>query len=146
MIPTLILDELQALLEKATPGPWNVVAGDDHYIEADSIPAEYPHRFLDDDLGRFVALIGNRPEDFGMANAELIAAMHKHLPTLIAAARQLEEVRRDAERYRYLRSNMAWERGAFAPGARWLFPRHLEGTLAEQLDQSIDAQLGEENG
>ena len=98
MIPTLILDELQALLEKATPGPWNVVAGDDHYIEADSIPAEYPHRFLDDDLGRFVALIGNRPEDFGMANAELIAAMHKHLPTLIAAARQLEEVRRDAER------------------------------------------------
>ena len=59
---------------KHTPGPWSVVAGDNYMVESDRIPDKYPHRFPGDDLGRFVAFVGNRQPDFGEADAKLIAA------------------------------------------------------------------------
>jgi hypothetical protein len=57
-----------------TRGPWEVAAGDNYRIEASAIPAEYPHLFQGDDLGRMVAMVGNRQPDFGAADAALIAA------------------------------------------------------------------------
>lgn len=70
-----------------TPGPWEVVAGDDYRIEADAIPAKYPHLFPGDDLGRMVAMVGNRQPDFGAADAALIAAA----PDLLNALRVLAD-------------------------------------------------------
>lgn len=65
-----------------TPGPWVVVAGDNYRIESEAIPDEYPHLFPGDDLGRMVAMVGNRQPDFGAADAALIAAA----PDLLDAA------------------------------------------------------------
>lgn len=64
-----------------TPGPWEVAAGDNYRIEAAAIPETYPHHFPGDDLGRMVAMVGNRQPDFGAADAALIAAA----PDLLAA-------------------------------------------------------------
>jgi hypothetical protein len=66
---------------KFTPGPWGVVAGDNYMIESEYIPGKYPHRFPGDDMGPFVAFVGNRQADFGEADARLIAAA----PDLLAA-------------------------------------------------------------
>jgi hypothetical protein len=68
-----------------TPGPWVVAAGDNYRIEAAAIPAEYPHHFPGDDLGRMVATVGNRQPDFGVADAALIAAA----PDLLEALRDM---------------------------------------------------------
>lgn len=68
-----------------TPGPWEVVAGDDYRIEAAAIPVAYPHAFPGDDLGRMVAMVGNRQSDFGKADAALIAAA----PDLLAALQKV---------------------------------------------------------
>lgn len=69
-----------------TPGPWSVVAGDNYRIEAAAIPAAYPHLFPGDDLGRMVAMVGNRQADFGAADAALIAAAPDMLHALQAVA------------------------------------------------------------
>jgi len=70
---------------KHTPGPWQLVAADDYEIHSDAVPEAFPHHCKGDDLGRFVALIGNRADDFGRANARLIAAA----PELLEALREL---------------------------------------------------------
>jgi len=72
-----------------TPGPWELVAGDDYYITAESYPAEFPHKFKSDDLGSAVAYVGNRPDDFGEANARLIAAAPDMLAALDLIEREL---------------------------------------------------------
>ena len=71
---------------KHTPGPWEVAAGDNYRIEASAIPDKYPHHFPGDDLGRMVAMVGNRQPDFGAADAALIAAAPDMLEALQAAA------------------------------------------------------------
>lgn len=68
-----------------TPGPWEVVAGDDYRIESAAIPAKYPHLFPGDDLGRMVAMVGNRQPDFGASDAALISAA----PDLLAALQKV---------------------------------------------------------
>ena len=88
------VERLRELLDKATPGPWTVVAGDNYMIEADSYPGTYPHRFPGDDTGPFVAYIGNRSADYGETDAQLIAEMREALPALL---HQLAE--REAEVY-----------------------------------------------
>jgi hypothetical protein len=70
---------------KHTPGPWEVSIGDDYGITAEAYPKEYSHSFKSDDLGYLLALVGNRAEDFGKANARLIAAA----PDLLAALEAL---------------------------------------------------------
>ena len=98
------------------------------------------------------------PDAFHADNLKYMNALRQHAPALIAAARQLEEVRRDAERYRYLRAQPSCS--FYTEG--WQIRRHWrDGTQAERgvpnnldmialshgsLDQAIDAQLGEENG
>ena len=72
-----------------TPGPWEVCAGDNYRIEAAAIPAEYPHHFPGDDLGRMVAMVGNRQPDFGAADAALIAAAPDLLRALQYAVDQV---------------------------------------------------------
>jgi hypothetical protein len=57
-----------------TPGPWRIIVGDDYYIAADEYPKEFIGHFKGDDNGQFIACVGNRPKDFGEANARLIAA------------------------------------------------------------------------
>jgi hypothetical protein len=58
---------------KHTPGPWYVSAADDYEVHSEATPDKFPHRCKEDDLGRFVAVIGNRASDFGEADARLIA-------------------------------------------------------------------------
>lgn len=60
--------------QQHTQEPWHVATGDDYYIEANGIPAKYPHHFKGDDLGKHVAIVGNRTSDFGEANARRIVA------------------------------------------------------------------------
>lgn len=59
---------------KHTPGPWECGAGNDYYVRADAYPKTFPHHFKGDDLGDYLAYVGNRTNDFGAANATLIAA------------------------------------------------------------------------
>jgi len=59
---------------KHTPGPWEFGSGDNYYVRADAYPKKFPHRFKGDDLGDYLAYVGNRTDDFGEANARLIAA------------------------------------------------------------------------
>lgn len=70
---------------KHTPGPWRVVAADDYEVHSNATPTKYPHRDKRDDLGRFVAIIGNRAPDYGMADACLVAAA----PELLAALKDI---------------------------------------------------------
>jgi len=85
-----------------TPGPWEVAAGENYRIEAAAIPAKYPHLFPSDDLGRMVAMVGNRQADFGAADAALISAA----PDLLAA---LQEVVAISDR-----KHDAWDRAKAA--------------------------------
>ncbi len=65
-----------------TPTPWEVGSGDDYYIRAEAYPKSFPHRFKNDDLGDYLALVGNRTEDFGQANAAFIVkAVNAHEAT-----------------------------------------------------------------
>ena len=88
MIPTPILDELQALLEKATPSNWSA------YVNRKSKTYE-----VQSDLGAVVHWMGfdcsGKPQNQQATNAKLIALLKNNAPALIAAARQLEEVRRE---------------------------------------------------
>jgi hypothetical protein len=64
---------------KPTPTPWEVGSGDDYYIRADAYPSEFIGKFKSDDNGPYVAYIGNRPADFGEANAAFIVkAVNSH--------------------------------------------------------------------
>ena len=90
MIPTPILDELQALLEKAPQMPWFQI-DDQPYLHfakdgkrvAGAKPWDHPV------VGRF---------DYGKGAMQLIELLSQHLPQLIAAARELEEAKADYER------------------------------------------------
>jgi hypothetical protein len=57
-----------------TPGPWEIVVGDNYMVRSEHTPNKYPHRFPSDDLGPIIALVGNRSSDFGKSDARLIAA------------------------------------------------------------------------
>ena len=148
-IPTPILDELQALLERATPAPW-MAAG--LHIHADE---------TEDRLGFHVSLhCGNR--DDTKANARLIARLRNLAPALIAAARQLEEVRRDAERLHALESN-SWDAlcydvptGGGDASVRWCIQEHParpddnpeladEATLRAAIDAALLAAQKEQS-
>ena len=85
----LALSALTDQLGFITPGPWHVVVGDNYTVEAAAVPTKYPHHFDGDDLGRFVAMVGNRQEDFGRADANLIAVAPRLLSELTFAAKLL---------------------------------------------------------
>src|SRR5262245_8023521 len=68
---------------KHTPGPREFRSGDDYFIHAGSYPEKFPHRFKEDDVGDYLAYIGNRTSDFGEANARLIAAAPDMLQALL---------------------------------------------------------------
>jgi hypothetical protein len=54
---------------------------------------------------------------------------------------ELEELRRDAERYRHMRSKATFE-DRNGPGLYWYLPRWDRGlTEGERLDRAINAQL-----
>lgn len=99
MTPSIadLIDELSALLEKATPGPWRGVPADDYVIEADGYPHKYGGRFQEDDTGFYLAIFGNRPKDFGEANRDIAVAAVNALPALI---RELIAAHETIGRYR----------------------------------------------
>lgn len=73
---------------KHTPGPWEVSSGDNYEVRSPLMPKEFPHLFKNDSTGDFVAYIGNHADDFGWANANLIAAA----PDLLEALEKLLDV------------------------------------------------------
>ena len=95
MIPTPILDELQALLEKATKAPLDVEHGryssGDYYVRVKA--QNVPTVIVSEEISHGSDVSYNAAID----DAHLHAALVNHAPALIAACRQLEEVRRDAE-------------------------------------------------
>jgi hypothetical protein len=72
-----------------TPTPWRVVAGDDYYITADGYPTEFIGHFKSDDNGGYVAVVGNRPKDFGEANAAFIVKAVNEHDALVAEVEHL---------------------------------------------------------
>jgi len=84
---TPLSTEFSALADRATQGKCRVVAGDDYMVECTGIPAEYPHRCKGDDLGCYLALLGNRADDFGEANAAFIAFCFNHRAEIASALR-----------------------------------------------------------
>lgn len=76
---------LEATVMQHTPGPWEVMSGDNYEVRSPLLPREYPHHCKEDSTGDFVAYIGNHAADFGWANANLIAAA----PDLLAALEKM---------------------------------------------------------
>lgn len=83
------------------------------------------------------------------AELEMLSdAPEHHIETIsqqaIAAIEQLQaenaELRKDAERYRYMRRS-ATSKYRNGPGLYWHLPRYMQGSKAEQLDASIDAAM-----
>lgn len=72
-----------------TPTPWDIIAGDDYYITAEGYPKEFIGHFKGDDNGGYLAIVGNRPKDFGLANAAFIVKAvnsHAEMDRLLAEA------------------------------------------------------------
>jgi hypothetical protein len=80
---------------KHTPGPWRIVPGDDYMVASSAYPSEKVSPVVRDNIGPFVALIGNQSGDCGEANAQLIAAAPDMLAALKAIAEPLEGIRDD---------------------------------------------------
>ena len=86
---------------------------------------------------RLVAIVHNVPPGInGLANSKLIAAIHNTAPALIA---ELEEARKAAARYRWLRDSendwcARWPHDHITdPGDEWI------ATYGQYLDAAIDA-------
>jgi hypothetical protein len=75
-----------------TPTPWRVISGDDYYIAADAYPKEFIGHFKGDDTGDYVAYVGNRPKDFGEANAAFIVKAVNNHDALVKALEDLLEI------------------------------------------------------
>ena len=152
MIPTPILDELQALLEKATPGPWT---GGSMYL----------CQRRDDGSYYEIAQCPDGMEDAPEWEANWLATtqLRNHAPALIAAARQLEEVRRDGERLQLIEDECLDVRCYSRPtggddySTGWEVSEHptgedevrVIGQYPDNLRKALDlaaAQLGDSNG
>lgn len=83
----MTLDELERLLEKATPGPWV----EPKYREGDD-NGPYLATPSGKHIGRFDYADNN------LADKRLIAALRNEAPKLIAAAREVERMREIVER------------------------------------------------
>ena len=143
MIPTPILDELQALLESATrvqPGPFRFSPW--HIEEGEAAVKD-----------RSNCYVCTTASD---AQSECIAALLNHAPALMAAARQLEEVRRDAERSRpdvceddkrtIKISDEMWHRLFELCGTAWLSDGHQELVIDSLLNIAIPIQGQKQEG
>lgn len=73
-----------------TPGAWIVGSGDDYFVMSRHYPKTFPHKFSSDDTGPYIAWIGNRTEDFGLANAHLIAAAPELYGALLHLVKVIE--------------------------------------------------------
>jgi hypothetical protein len=115
-----LIAELRGLLEKATPGPWDVGHSGIQF-------------FVNEPNGTLVNL------EFGEgmtiheveANAHLIVAMHNRLPELLSA---LEALAKDAGRYAYLKQQCESD-----DCSHYLH----QFLIGDSLDAAIDAARGE---
>jgi hypothetical protein len=102
---TKLADELEALAEKATPGPWEMDAGGTYRREeAQTVmlggPAAKPQRLFDT-LNSDVAEIGYDGDEDGthyfdcqgQDNFKLIETLVNNLPAIITALRDVERMR-----------------------------------------------------
>lgn len=80
----MTLDELQALCDKATPGPWRVTKDQDDGYKDDA----YDYYVNAQDVERPLLHMWN--EENEPADAEFIAAARTHMPILIKIARHVE--------------------------------------------------------
>jgi hypothetical protein len=86
-----------------TATPWEVIAGDDYYIRADAYPEEFVGRFKSDDTGPYVACVGNRPADFGEANAAfIVTACNSHADLVRALEFYADPLRYDGPNQRVI--------------------------------------------
>lgn len=98
---------------KHTPGPWEFGSGDNYYVRADAYPKNFPHHFKSDDLGDYLAYVGNRADDFGEANARLIAAA----PRMLAALANVQRIIADAAMTGFNHKDGDWPERLFASQA-----------------------------
>jgi hypothetical protein len=88
-----------------TPTPWDIIAGDDYYITAEGYPKEFIGHFKGDDNGGYLAVVGNRPKDFGEANAAFICKAVNNHAALVQALQALVDQVNDYERVNNLAPN-----------------------------------------
>jgi hypothetical protein len=79
-------------MSEHTPPPWYVGSGDDYYIWSEAYPAEFQGKFKGDDLGSYLATVGNRPKDFGEANAALIVRAVNSHAELVKALTEIKDL------------------------------------------------------
>lgn len=77
-VPSSESPKTDSLKAEFTPGPWEVVAADDYFVEAPNTEIE-PPKYVDNNLIRpaickTICEVGNQTLDCGEANARLIAA------------------------------------------------------------------------
>lgn len=86
-------DRVRAIREreqKATKGPWEVVAADDYYISAEAYPVQDRARYVHDNTDKALAMVGNQTEDCGEANSKFIANARADIPYLLSLVEELK--------------------------------------------------------
>lgn len=132
-------DKLMELLAKATPGPWEIVPGDEWTTDVGTPEGEYE----DGRKRHWNVLSVNRRRDEWETNRALIVAAVNALPELLD---ELDRLRKDAERYRWLRDRM------FMSDAIQMVDRNFEhgpieeSTYSASIDVRIDAAIAAQEG
>lgn len=140
---TDIIQELRGLIAKATPGPWDGLPSDDYVIVADAYPDKYGGIFQSDDTGPYLAVFGNRPNDYGEANRDLVVAAINHLPALLD---RLEAAERDTARLDFLDTCNARLNDRYGTSYKWkLILNHNVNRLMLE-DMNVDLADMDVNG
>lgn len=130
-----LVTEVEELLAKATPGPWEVLAADDYFVEAPSATFK-PSPYVDANMEaptvcRTVVEVGNQTEDCGEANANLIARSPELLRRLVEEVKQDRDLLRECLSYVLSSAEASRMMDGFDP------QEHKEDRLAARLVDAI---------
>jgi hypothetical protein len=118
-------DRLLALAEKATPGPWTV----DRFRRRGEIVTCCVSQVTNTDSIALACEVSG-------PNGRFIAAAHDMAALIRAQAAEIERLRADAERYRWLRSRV--------PGSAYRIIGVIYSDGGEGIDRAIDAAIAAE--
>lgn len=135
------VDEVLALQEKATPGPWHFTVDEvNSTVSVMGACIEYAVDGLEYKTTGCVAMIDGEFFDQDLHDAAFIISAHKMADLLREQQAEIERLRKDAERYRWLRDGGNSHR---------LVQRHLHTgnswlPESDDLDSKIDDAIEDE--
>lgn len=142
------VDEVLALQQKATPGPWHFTVDEvNSTVSVMGACIEYAVDGLEYKTSGCVAMIDGEFFDQDLHDAAFIISAHKMADLLREQQAEIERLRKDAERYRWLRKQedsvadgridvCLWSNGDGADDG--------EALRGAQLDEAVDAAIERE--